>query len=51
MYLQAGRVIVISLILILLNYWPLNLIFIFAALASLLVNLLPKHGPYESFSG
>jgi YQGE family putative transporter len=47
MYLQFGRIIVMIIILILLNVLSFNLIFILAAMASLLVNLLPKHGLYE----
>ncbi len=48
MYLQTGRVMVIVIILILLNYLSLNLVFFLAAIASLLVNLLPKQGLYET---
>jgi len=44
MYHQAGRIILIILVLILLNFLSLNLIFIFAAVASLLFNLMPGQG-------
>src|SRR3989339_2045451 len=47
MYLQFGRIIVMTIILALLNFLSLNLVFALAAVASLLVNLLPKHGLYE----
>ncbi len=47
MFQQTGRVFVMVVILVLLQYLPLNLIFILAALASLLVNLLPKQGLHE----
>ncbi|MBU1131268.1 MFS transporter [Patescibacteria group bacterium] len=47
MYHQTGRITVIVAVLILLNYLPLNLTFFLAAMASLLVNLLPKQGLYE----
>ena len=47
MFLQLGRVIVIVAVLLLLRFLPLNLVFFLAAIASLLVNLLPHHGIYE----
>lgn len=47
MYLQIGRVIVIIAILFLLRFLPLTIVFLLAAIASLLVNLLPKQGLYE----
>ena len=50
MYLQMGRVVIILTIMILLNYLSLNLVFFLAAVASLLVNLLPKHSVYETSS-
>jgi hypothetical protein len=42
MYNQAGRIILILMVLVLLNYLSLNFIFLLAAVASLLFNLLPK---------
>ena len=47
MYLQAGRLLVMAVILVMLNFWSLNLVFLLAAVSSLLINLLPKHGIYE----
>jgi len=47
MYLQFGRIIVMVIVLILLNFLSLILVFFLAAVASLLVNLLPKEGFYE----
>jgi len=47
MYLQFGRAVVMIIILVLLNYLSLNFVFFLAAIASLLVNLLPKRGFYE----
>ena len=50
MYLQVGRIIVMIVILILLKFVPLYLVFVLAAISSLLVNLLPKHGLHETAS-
>jgi len=48
MYIQTGRVIVMILILILINFISLNLVFFLAAISSLLVNLLPKQNLDET---
>lgn len=48
MYLQLGRVVIILTILVLIKFLPLNLVFILAAISSLLVNLLPKQSLYET---
>lgn len=47
MYLHTGRILVMVIILMLLQFLPLNLVFFLAAIASLLVNLLPSQGLYE----
>ncbi|MBT3689798.1 MFS transporter [bacterium] len=50
MYLQTGRVIIMILILIMLNFVSINVAFFLAAMASLLVNLLPKNSLHEKAS-